>query len=140
MMNMEFSFIVIDDSELDCFLARKVIELTDKCLITRTFQNAQHALDAIGENPIGRGKHPIIILLDIQMPELNGFQFVEEFEKFPLEVKENYIIIILSILSSERNRNDIYRLLTNGTVNSIIEKPLTREKLFSFLKQIKPTI
>ncbi len=139
-MNMEFSFIVIDDSELDCFLARKVIELTEKGVVTRIFQNAQNALDAIAENPVEKGKQPTIILLDIQMPEFNGFQFVEEFEKFPLEVKENYIIIILSILSSARNQNDIYRLLTHGTVNSIIEKPLTRDKLFSFLQQVKPTI
>jgi CheY-like chemotaxis protein len=140
MMNIEFSFIVIDDSELDCFVAKKIIERTNKALITKTFHNAQRALEAIRRNQKDYGKPGTIILLDIQMPMMNGFNFIEEFEKLPDEIKKNYMIIIVTILSSKRNPNEIYRILSHGTVNNIIEKPLTKEKLFSSLMKLRSAV
>lgn len=134
-MNIEFSFIIIDDSELDCFVTQKFLELSNKNLTIKTFQNAKHALDIIRENP-NAGYFPTIILLDLQMPFMNGFDFVEEFEKFPDEIKKNYRIAILTILSSTNNPTDVYKILTYQTVNSIIEKPLTKEKLLSLLIQV----
>jgi CheY-like chemotaxis protein len=137
MMSTEFSFIVIDDSELDCFVIQKVIKHFDQSLDVETFQNPQLALDIIRGNKGPDRKFPAIILLDIQMPVMNGFQFIEEFEKLPTEIQNNYLIIILSILSSTRSPIDIYRKFTEGIVNSIIDKPLTVEKLFSLLTRIR---
>jgi len=138
-MNTEFSFIVIDDSELDRFVIQKVIEHTDKSLSIKTYQNAQHALEIIG-NHSQDDKRPAIILLDLHMPGMNGFEFVEEFEKFPPEVQNNYLIIILSILSSTRITFDINSKLINGKINNIVEKPLTIEKLLSLLNKLKSDI
>jgi CheY-like chemotaxis protein len=133
-MNQEFSFIVIDDSELDCFVIQKVIEHTENTLGIKTYQNAQQALDVIrNEN----AKQPAIILLDLQMPDMSGFEFVEEFEKFPPEIKNNYRIVILSIISSERDHIDLRRKFASDKVNSVIEKPLTTEKLFSVLSRLR---
>jgi CheY-like chemotaxis protein len=139
-MNIEFSFIVIDDSELDRFVTQKFLERSTKSLIIKTFQNAQHALEIIGETIIEDISIPTIILLDLQMPVMNGLKFVEEFEKFPAETKKNYRIIVLTILSSASHPSDIDRILTYETVNSVIEKPLTNEKLFSLLMQIRSAI
>jgi len=134
-MNMEFSFIIIDDSELDCFVTQKFLELSNRNLAIKTFQNAKDALEIIRENP-NADNFPTMILLDLQMPFMNGFEFVEEFEKFPAEIKKNYRIAILTILSSTNNPTDVYKILTYKTVNSIIEKPLTKEKLLSLLSQV----
>ena len=71
------------------------------------------------------------------MPVMNGFEFVEEFEKFPTEVKNNYLIVILSIISSERDHIDLRRKFTYDKVDSVIEKPLTTEKLFSVLSRLR---
>jgi len=139
-MDINFSFIVIDDSELDCFVTRKFLERTNESLIISTFQSAQHALETIRENPAGDNSIPTIILLDLQMPFMNGFEFVEEFEKLSAEVQKNYMIIILTILSSVNNPGDIYRIYNFGTVKSIIEKPLNKEKLISLLNYIRPAI
>jgi CheY-like chemotaxis protein len=140
MMNIEFSFIIIDDSELDCYVTQKFLERTNDSLIIKTFQNAEHALEKIGENHIENGKAPIIILLDLQMPMMNGFRFVEEFEKLPPEIQKKYMIIILTVLSHTSDPNEIYRILTYPTVNSIIEKPLTKEKLITLLDQVRSEI
>ena len=131
---MELSFIVVDDSELDCFVARKIIEHTDKSLQVKSYLNGRDAIDQIRADFDKRDMPLAIILLDLRMPMMNGFQFVDEFEKFPLDIKRKYQI---HILSSSKNVNDIYRILTYDTVISMIEKPFTREKLLALLMQIK---
>ena len=60
------SFIVIDDSELDSFVARKIIEYTDERLIIQTYNDAQQALGSIRENHVKDSKLSTIILLDLQ--------------------------------------------------------------------------
>jgi len=127
---MELSFIVIDDSELDCFIARKIIEHTDTNLHVQTFQNAQLALETIRKNAVVDNHVTTIVLLDLQMPLMNGFEFVEEFEKLPIEVRKRYVVVVLS---STRNNKDIFRILTYHTVYSRLDKPLTREKLLSLM-------
>lgn len=131
---MELSFIVIDDSELDCFVARKIIEHTDKSLPVKSYLNGRDVIDQIRADFDKRDMPLTIILLDLRMPIMNGFQFVDEFEKFPLDIKKKYQI---HILSSSKNANDIYRILTHDTVISMIEKPFTREKLLALLMKIK---
>lgn len=131
---MELSFIVIDDSELDCFVARKIIEHTDKSLPVKTYINARDVVEQIRADFDNRDRPLTIILLDLRMPVMNGFQFVDEFEKFPLDIKRKYQI---HILSSSKNTNDIYRILSYNTVFSMIEKPFTREKLLELLRKIR---
>jgi CheY-like chemotaxis protein len=139
-MDIEFSFIVIDDSELDRFVTQKFLERSAKGLIIKTFQHAQHALEIIRKTTAENSLIPTIVLLDLRMPVMNGFEFVEEFGKLPAEVQKNYRIIILTILSTASNPGDINRILTYGAVNSIIEKPLTKEKLLLLLKQVRLVI
>ena|ERR1700744_310887 len=131
---MELSFIIIDDSELDCFIARKIVAQADKSLAVKTFQNAQDVIKIIERNTQDSNNGTTIILLDLQMPLMNGFEFVEEFEKLPSGIKDKYMIVILS---STRNSNDISRILTYSSVHSLIEKPITREKLLSLILQGK---
>ena len=131
---MELSFIIIDDSELDCFIARKIIEHTDKNLSVKSYLNGREVIEQIRVDFDKRNMPLTIILLDLRMPIMNGFQFVDEFEKLPLDIKRKYQI---HILSSTRNTNDIYRILTYNTVLSMIEKPFTREKLLTLLMKVK---
>ena len=134
-MNTELSFIIIDDSELDSFLTRKFLKLTYKEVSISSFQNAQDALDIIGENSAGNNLTQTIILLDLQMPIMNGFQFVEEFEKLPPEVQKNYKIVVQTVLTAKNDPNDINSILKYDAVKSIIQKPLTTEKLLSLFEQ-----
>jgi response regulator RpfG family c-di-GMP phosphodiesterase len=131
---MELSFIIIDDSELDCFIARKIVAQADKSIAIKTFQNAQDAIKNIARNTEDSNKGTTINLLDLQMALMNGFEFVEEFENLPPGIKDRYMIVILS---STRNSNDISRILTYSSVHSLIEKPITREKLRSLILQGK---
>ena len=140
MMNIEFSFIIIDDNELDCFVTQKFLERTNKNLNIKSFQNAEHVLEIIRENNSEKIRYPAIIFLDLLMPLMNGFKFVEEFEKLPIEIQKKFVIIILTVLSANSHPNDIRKLLTYGAVNNVVDKPLTKEKLASLLNQLSAAL
>ena len=93
---MILSFIIIDDSELDCFIARKIIgNVTDGKLPVKIFQSGTEALETIRDDTTATNDTDfILILLDLQMPLMNGFQFVEEFEKLPQETRKKYKVVM----------------------------------------------
>jgi CheY-like chemotaxis protein len=136
-MNIEYSFIVIDDSELDGFVIQKVIQHTYKNVSIKTFHNGLGAIEMIREHT-GNDRVPAIIFLDLQMPVMDGNKFIEEFEKLPAEIQNNYVIVILSILSSSRYPVDIFRIGNYASVNCVMEKPLTKEKLIKLIEHLKP--
>ena len=139
-MNTELSFIIIDDGELDRFLTRKFLELAYKDVSIRSFQNAQHVLDIIRMTANGDSPAQTIILLDLQMPIMNGFQFVEEFEKLPPEVQKNYKVVVQTILTSKNDPDDISAILAYKAVHSVIQKPLSKEKLLSLVEQLRSVV
>ena len=83
-------FIIIDDSQLDCFIAEKIIQNTGTFSSVKTYNQALEALEVIKGS--GEKKDAVtIIVLDIQMPLMNGFQFVEAFEQLPEEIRAGYL-------------------------------------------------
>ncbi len=131
---MELAFIIVDDSELDCFIARKFIEHTDRSLKVTSYQSGKLAMEQILAEADNKTMPLTVILLDLRMPIMNGFQFVAEFDKLPIDIKRKYRI---HIMSSSRNRNDIQRILAHPTVHTLLDKPLTREKVEAFLELVK---
>ncbi len=127
--NKKLHFIVIDDSKLDCFIAEKIIKNTGKCESIRSFLQAKDALSFIASNPPDDTSHTII-LVDIQMPVMNGFEFVEAFEKLPPEQIENYTIYVIS---SSINENDLQKVHNYKTVRQFLNKPLTSNNLAALL-------
>ena len=121
----KLNFIVIDDSKLDCFIAEKIIRNTGKCESIRSFLQAKDALEFIATAPSDDSSHTII-LVDIQMPIMNGFEFVEAFEKLPKEIKDSYTIYVIS---SSINENDLSKVHNYPSVKQFLNKPLTSNNL-----------
>jgi CheY-like chemotaxis protein len=123
-------FIVVDDSKLDCFIAEKIIQNTGRCESVRTFQQASDALAYIQELP---AHNPgTILFIDIQMPVMNGFEFVEAFEQLPQDIKSAYIIYMLS---SSINENDIAKVKGYPSVKQFLNKPLTGKTMTVLLEE-----
>jgi two-component SAPR family response regulator len=128
MSSTKLNFIVIDDSKLDCFIAEKIIQNTGKSNSVRTFQQATDALEYIkGITPDGE----IIIFVDIQMPMMNGFEFVEAFEKLSPEVRSCCVIYMLS---SSINENDIAKVKGYPSIKQFVNKPLTASSISILLE------
>jgi CheY-like chemotaxis protein len=128
-INRKLNFIVIDDSKLDCFIAEKVIRNTGKCENVRSFLRAEEALDFIKHTTQEEHTHTIL-LVDIQMPIMNGFEFVEAFEKLPGDIVTNYTIYIIS---SSINDNDLSKVHKYKSVKQFLNKPLTSNNLSTLL-------
>lgn len=123
--NKKLNFVVIDDSKLDCFIAEKIIRNTGKCESIRSFLQARDALDFIAGNPVDDHSHTIL-LVDIQMPIMNGFEFVEAFEQLPADIIKNYTVYIIS---SSINEADLNKVHNYSSVKQFLNKPLTSNNL-----------
>lgn len=125
------NFIVIDDNKLDCFIEEKIIKNTGACNNISVFLDANDALNFIKENGVVEQEGKIIVFVDIQMPVMNGFEFVEAFEALPEEQQNKYAIFMLS---SSINENDLNRVSNYKSVKQIISKPLSVKKLGPLLE------
>jgi CheY-like chemotaxis protein len=122
----ERHFIVIDDNKLDCFIAEKMILNTGMSKKISLFFDGREALQFIRNDAQPPNGQKVIIMVDIQMPLINGFEFVEQFETLPQEIQDNYVIFMLS---SSNNENDLNRLRNYKSVKHLFNKPLTRKSL-----------
>jgi len=124
--------IIVDDSPFDCLIAEKVIQNTQRHLSVTSFQDGGKALDYI----TGLGSKPemdTIIFLDIQMPVMNGFTFVEQFEELPAEIRRGYGIFFTT---SSINQNDITRGKSYKSVLNFLNKPLTTANLQQIIDKL----
>jgi CheY-like chemotaxis protein len=122
----------IDENDLDRFIVRKIIEQTDQYYFAiKMLNNAGDALLDIAHESNGL-TNMTIILVDLHMPLINGFQFVQEFEKFPSGIREKYMIYALT---SSIDRNDIARMKAFESVQDVLDKPLTKHKLVNVLQR-----
>ncbi len=131
MSDEKLHFIVIDDSKLDCFIADKIIQNTGRSASINTFQQPAEALEHIKNvNATREGK--TIVFVDIQMPIMNGFEFVEAFEALDEEFKKPFIIYMLS---SSINENDITRVRRYPSVKQFLNKPLSAKTMATVLEE-----
>lgn len=125
MENIEMVMLV-DDNDTDNFISRRIIEITKFASKVVIKNSGKSALEYLEENSNNRDKLPDIIFLDINMPIVDGFVFLYEFEKFSDTIKDKCKIIILS---SSDNKRDIDKIVNNDYVIKFITKPLTEKAL-----------
>jgi CheY-like chemotaxis protein len=117
---------LIDDNEVDLKIHTKIIS------ITRLFENVQQcnsgeeAILYLQKNLNDPEKLPCFILLDIQMPDMDGFAFLDNYKRFPDKIKDN---ISIAMLSSTLDFGDIQRAEANAYVVKLLKKPLNPMEL-----------
>ncbi len=115
---------IIDDDPIFVFGIKKVMELINFSDSIMVFKNGQEALDNLKPIILSKEELPDIILLDLNMPVLDGWQFLDEFIKIPCEKK-----IIIYVVSSSIDPEDILRAKSYQGVSDYIVKPITIERL-----------
>ncbi len=117
---------LIDDNDTDNFISRRIIEITNFSKQVEIKSSGKSALEYLEEHKNNPEKLPDYIFLDINMPIVDGFVFLYEFEKFSANLKNKCKVIILS---SSDNKRDIDKIVNNENVIKFITKPLTEEAL-----------
>ncbi|QKJ63914.1 response regulator [Flavobacterium sp. M31R6] len=123
---MNKNFIVVDDDSVNNLICRKVIKLVFPEADVLTFTNPEKALLFIKSIYTYSPGKTTIVLLDINMPILSGWDFLEEFEGFDTDVKERLKIYMLS---SSTDQLDKDRANENKNVRGYIEKPLSKDSI-----------
>lgn len=118
--------LIIDDDHINNFLFSRIIKLSGVSEDVETEKNASSALDALINNIATKQKLPDIIFLDINMPVMDGWQFLEKYKELPKRIKER---IKLYMLSSSVSHVDIEKAKEYEDVVDYISKPLTKEIL-----------
>jgi CheY-like chemotaxis protein len=75
--------LVVDDSQMDLWLALKIIELLNICGLTLKAKSGNEALKVLEEYTLANGKFPEIIIVDLQMPGMNGNELIKRIKDHP---------------------------------------------------------
>ncbi len=117
---------IIDDNEIDLKINSKIIEIAKLFEEIVVCNSGQEALDYFQKHMHHDEQLPNFILLDIQMPEMNGFDFLDRFDQLPEKIKKNCQI---AMLSSTLDFGDIQRAEANLYVLKLLKKPLQPNEL-----------
>ena len=117
---------LVDDNDTDNFISKRIIEITGFAEEVEVKNSGKSALEYLEEKKEDLESLPEVIFLDINMPIVDGFVFLYEFEKFSEYLKNKCKVIILS---SSDNKRDIDKIINNDHVIKFITKPLTENAL-----------
>lgn len=120
------SVMLVDDNEIDNIINEKIIEANSFADSILVFQTGQEALDYLKDHQDNEDALPEIVFLDINMPIMDGFQFLEDFENFSDTVLTKCKIIMLS---SSISPKDIDRAASSRYVKKYLNKPLNARYL-----------
>ena len=114
--------LLIDDNYIDNFVTRRILESGHFAEEIIVRQSPAEAIDSLRSGKI----KPDVIFLDIRMPLMNGFEFLQEYDKLDAESKSAEKIFMLS---SSLDPTDYKRSTENKYITQFIHKPLTQKIL-----------
>jgi CheY-like chemotaxis protein len=117
--------LLVDDDRIFNLLSSKVLEQMGIINEIHIAVNGKEAIDLINDYFQGSKTLPDIILLDLNMPIMDGFGFIEAFQKLKLNGKEGVKIIIVT---SSQDPADVERARAMG-VSGYLTKPITQAAL-----------
>ncbi len=127
-MKKKHNFILIDDSPFDLFIFEKLLIKSKVAESVEKYFSAKNALSWLQETT--DLQNDTIILLDLQMPDMNGFEFMHAFQNLPFEITSK---ITVYMLSSTIDSRDIEKIQNNPLIVDLLSKPLNIEILKSKL-------
>lgn len=123
---------LVDDDKVFQITASRTIkaaQLTDKIL---QFENAEDALHFLKDHARDSETLPDYIFLDINMPYIDGWMFLDDYSQFKTNLSKP---ILIYMVSSSIDPRDISRAKSNENVREYIIKPVTREKFIELLSK-----
>ncbi len=122
---------IIDDDPIFIFGAKRMMELANFCNSFMIFNNGQEAINNLKPIMLTGEKIPEVILLDINMPIMDGWQFLDEFIQI-----ESHKEVTIYIVSSSIDPADLQRAKKYESISNYVVKPITAETLKNILQEM----
>ncbi len=129
MLDTKINLLVIDDDDINIFIIKKIVEKTGFDIDMVSKNNGQQAIDYLKQTIASNLPLPQLILIDINMPVMNGWEFIEAYQNLGVTTP-----VDLYILSSSVYENDIEKTKSYTSVKGFISKPLSMERLTELIK------
>ncbi|MGZ5304644.1 MAG: response regulator [Bacteroidia bacterium] len=121
--------LLVDDDDVTNFIHEETLREINAAEKISMAENGKAAFDVLLKDPI----LPELILLDINMPEMNGIDFLERFkETVPADYRPKIIIMLTTMLTNE-DKERIQKL--NGLIAGYMDKPVNNKTFLSLLKK-----
>ncbi|PIB36906.1 hypothetical protein BFP72_16590 [Reichenbachiella sp. 5M10] len=124
--------LLIDDNPDDNFFHERVIRKGNYAKSVVAIQSGQKALDYLISRDAHPDKHPQLILLDINMPGMNGWEFIEEYKKLDLKFQSQIMVIMLT---TSTNPDDQTKAESLDLLSEFKTKPLTTDMMDEIVKK-----
>ncbi|NML38270.1 response regulator [Chitinophaga sp. G-6-1-13] len=121
LINMIF---IVDDDPIHQQIAKIMIERQGICTNIRVFSDAQDVLDHIRQHADKVDELPDLILLDLNMPIMDGWEFLDEYSVFHDQLPKQIRIFVLTSSIDEKDKE---RVRHYPVVNGYLTKPLSKE-------------
>ncbi|MBC8054367.1 MAG: response regulator [Sphingobacteriaceae bacterium] len=118
------SVLLVDDSYVDNLINRKMLQSNNFADDITVIDSPIKAI-AYLQQCINEGSLPEVIFLDIRMPEMDGFQFLEKLLNTGVDISD----LKIYMLSSSLDPDDLKQIADNDLVSKFISKPLTEKIL-----------
>lgn len=139
MKNKLNCILLVDDDEPTNFLNQMVLEELNITEHIKIAQNGREALFYLEKTNSGDENFPLpgLILLDINMPAMNGWEFLQQYAQLPATQKANVVIVMLT---TSLNPDDRAMAEKISEVTGFETKPMTADKIQVLLKRYFPEI
>lgn len=126
------SVLLVDDDDTTNFLNRFFVKQLDSGLTVNIANNGKEAIDFL-ETTSDEDFMPCLLILDTNMPTMNGWEFLDAFDKkFDKGFKEKIVVVMLTALDTEETTT---LALANPNVRDTAQKPLSDLKFKTLIKK-----
>lgn len=126
--------LIIDDDPMTTYIQKRFLDGFQVADQIEIVNDGEEALERI-KYDIQSGNDdniPALIFVDLNMPFMDGFQFLEAYQNLEFEIKDS---VVVSVLTSSFSRKDINRVKEFPVVDDYVVKPLTQEKMMELMEK-----
>lgn len=124
-MNDTKKIMLVDDDCMFILIHRRMLELSGITAEIQTASSGKEALELLLESEKAKDALPDVILLDLTMPGMDGFEFLANLEKLRIPEADKMKIIIVTSSADPRDK----ARLTRFKIENYLQKPVQREVL-----------